>query len=162
VASAIVGVHILTGCRFSVVAKVTINANKAGVQKEERNRSRTRGDLSHPLSAGAGISEARESSRASCPTDRSGTFATRNKTYRLRGAHHSCSQTATAEVFVFNRKHTVYTATIAVIDGTPWLVMIGLDDVMETAFAPGTSFFQSPALDISRSSRSTGTRRQSR
>ena len=47
--------------------------------------------------------------------------------------------TSTAEVFVYRWGETLYPTVVADIEGTLWLVMIGLDSIMETAFPPENS-----------------------
>ena len=44
--------------------------------------------------------------------------------------------TSTAEVFVYRWGETVYPTIVAEVEGVRWLVMVGLDSVMETAFPP--------------------------
>ena len=44
--------------------------------------------------------------------------------------------TSTAEVFVYLWGETVYPTVIAEVEGVRWLVMVGLDSIMETAFPP--------------------------
>jgi hypothetical protein len=44
--------------------------------------------------------------------------------------------TATAEVFVYRWGETLYPTVVAEVEGARWLVMIGLDSIMETAFPP--------------------------
>jgi hypothetical protein len=44
--------------------------------------------------------------------------------------------TSTAEVFVYRWGDTVYPTVVAEVEGVRWLVMVGLDGVMETAFPP--------------------------
>ena len=44
--------------------------------------------------------------------------------------------TSTAEVFVYRWGETLYPTIVAEVEGTRWLVMIGLDSIMETAFPP--------------------------
>ena len=44
--------------------------------------------------------------------------------------------TSTAEVFVYRWGETLYPTVIAEVEGVRWLVMLGLDSVMETAFPP--------------------------
>ena len=41
-----------------------------------------------------------------------------------------------AEVFVYLWDDTVYPTAVAELDGTRWLIMMGLDGTMETAFPP--------------------------
>jgi hypothetical protein len=43
---------------------------------------------------------------------------------------------STAEVFVYRWGETLYPTVVAEVEGTRWLVMIGLDGIMETAFPP--------------------------
>ena len=45
-------------------------------------------------------------------------------------------QTPAAEVFVYRWSATDYLTVVAAVDGIRWLVMCGLDGVMETAFPP--------------------------
>ncbi len=47
--------------------------------------------------------------------------------------------TSTAEVFIYRWGETLYPTVVAEVDGTLWLVMIGLDSIMETAFPPENS-----------------------
>ena len=42
----------------------------------------------------------------------------------------------TAEVYVFRRGEALYPTIVAEVEGARWLVMVGLDSVMETAFPP--------------------------
>src|ERR671922_2847209 len=42
--------------------------------------------------------------------------------------------TSTAEVFVYRRGETLYPTAVAEVEGARWLVMVGLDNIMETAF----------------------------
>jgi hypothetical protein len=44
--------------------------------------------------------------------------------------------TSTAEVFVYHWGETVYPIVVAEVEGVRWLVMAGLDSIMETAFPP--------------------------
>jgi hypothetical protein len=44
--------------------------------------------------------------------------------------------TPTAEVFVYSWGETRYPTVVAEVEGVRWLVMLGLDGVMETAFPP--------------------------
>jgi hypothetical protein len=44
--------------------------------------------------------------------------------------------TSTAEVFVYRWGETLYPTVVAEMEGIQWLVMLGLDGVMETAFPP--------------------------
>jgi hypothetical protein len=44
--------------------------------------------------------------------------------------------TSTAEVFVYRWGETLYPTVVAEVEGTRWLVMLGLDSIMETAFPP--------------------------
>ena len=44
--------------------------------------------------------------------------------------------TSTAEVFVYRWGETLYPTIVAEVEGVRWLVMVGLDSVMETAFPP--------------------------
>ena len=44
--------------------------------------------------------------------------------------------TSTAEVFVYRWGETVYPTVAAEVEGVRWLVMVGLDSIMETAFPP--------------------------
>jgi hypothetical protein len=44
--------------------------------------------------------------------------------------------TSTAEVFVYRWGETVYPTIIAEVEGVRWLVLVGLDSIMETAFPP--------------------------
>jgi hypothetical protein len=44
--------------------------------------------------------------------------------------------TSTAEVFVYRWGETLYPTVVAEVEGTRWLVMVGLDSTMETAFPP--------------------------
>jgi hypothetical protein len=44
--------------------------------------------------------------------------------------------TSTAEVFIYRWGKTLYPTVVAEVEGTRWLVMLGLDDIMETAFPP--------------------------
>jgi hypothetical protein len=44
--------------------------------------------------------------------------------------------TSTAEVFVYRWGETFYPTVVAEVEGTLWLVMIGLDGTVETAFPP--------------------------
>jgi hypothetical protein len=43
---------------------------------------------------------------------------------------------STAEVFVYRWGDTVYPTIVAEVESVRWLVMVGLDSVMETAFPP--------------------------
>lgn len=45
-------------------------------------------------------------------------------------------QTPTAEVWVYRWGETVYSTVVAEVDGVRWLVMLGMDGLMETAFPP--------------------------
>ena len=45
-------------------------------------------------------------------------------------------QTPTAEVFLYRWEETAYPTVVAEGDGVRWLVMLGLNGVMETAFPP--------------------------
>ena len=47
--------------------------------------------------------------------------------------------TSTAEVFVYRWGETLYPTVVAEVEGTLWIVMIGLDSIMETAFPPENS-----------------------
>jgi hypothetical protein len=47
--------------------------------------------------------------------------------------------TSTAEVFVYRWGETLYPTVVAEVEGILWLVMIGLDSIMETAFPPENS-----------------------
>jgi hypothetical protein len=44
--------------------------------------------------------------------------------------------TSTAEVFVYRWGEPGYPTIVADVEGVRWLVMVGLDSVMETAFPP--------------------------
>lgn len=44
--------------------------------------------------------------------------------------------TSTAEVFVYCWGETLYPTVVAEVEGARWLVMVGLDSIMETAFPP--------------------------
>jgi hypothetical protein len=44
--------------------------------------------------------------------------------------------TSTAEVFVYRRGESLYPTVVAEVEGARWLVMVGLDSIMETAFPP--------------------------
>jgi len=44
--------------------------------------------------------------------------------------------TSIAEVFVYRWGEILYPTVVAEVEGTWWLVMIGLDSIMETAFPP--------------------------
>jgi hypothetical protein len=44
--------------------------------------------------------------------------------------------TSVAEVFAYRWGETLYPTVVAVIEGVQWLVMLGLDGIMETAFPP--------------------------
>ena len=44
--------------------------------------------------------------------------------------------TSTAEVFAYRWGETSYPTVVAEVEGVRWLVMVGLDSVMETAFPP--------------------------
>ena len=44
--------------------------------------------------------------------------------------------TPTAEVFVYRWGEVLYPTVVAEVEGARWLVMVGLDSVMETAFPP--------------------------
>jgi hypothetical protein len=41
-----------------------------------------------------------------------------------------------AEVFVYRWGETLYPTVVAEVEGIRWLVMVGLDSIMETAFPP--------------------------
>jgi hypothetical protein len=41
-----------------------------------------------------------------------------------------------AEVFAYRWSETLYPTIVAEVEGVRWLVMIGLDSIMETAFPP--------------------------
>ena len=45
-------------------------------------------------------------------------------------------RTSTAEVFVYRWGESLYPTVIAEVEGVRWLVMVGLDSIMETAFPP--------------------------
>lgn len=45
-------------------------------------------------------------------------------------------QTPTAEVFVYHWGEHTYPTVVAEVDEVRWLVMLGMDGVMETAFPP--------------------------
>lgn len=45
-------------------------------------------------------------------------------------------QTPAAEVLVYQWGETAYPTVVAEVDGVRWLVMLGMDGVMETAFPP--------------------------
>lgn len=45
-------------------------------------------------------------------------------------------QTATAEVFIYRWGENAYPTVVAEVDGVRWLVMLGIDGIMETAFPP--------------------------
>jgi hypothetical protein len=45
-------------------------------------------------------------------------------------------RTSTAEVFVYRWGEPVYPTVVADVERVQWLVMVGLDSVMETAFPP--------------------------
>lgn len=45
-------------------------------------------------------------------------------------------RTSTAEVLVYHWGESIYPTVVSDIDGSLWLVMLGLDGVMETAFPP--------------------------
>ena len=47
--------------------------------------------------------------------------------------------TSTAEMFVYRWGETLYPTVVAEVEGTLWIVMIGLDSIMETAFPPENS-----------------------
>jgi hypothetical protein len=49
---------------------------------------------------------------------------------------HRVVQTPTAEVFVYRGSESAYPTVVAEVDGVRWLVMLGMDGVMETAFPP--------------------------
>jgi hypothetical protein len=42
-------------------------------------------------------------------------------------------------VFVYRWDETLYPTVVAEVEGTLWLVMLGLDSIMETAFPPENS-----------------------
>lgn len=42
----------------------------------------------------------------------------------------------TAEVFVYRRGNVLYPTVVTTMEGVQWLVMMGLDGIMETAFPP--------------------------
>jgi hypothetical protein len=44
--------------------------------------------------------------------------------------------TSTAEVFVYRWGETLYPTVVEEVEGAWWLVMVGLDSIMETAFPP--------------------------
>jgi hypothetical protein len=44
--------------------------------------------------------------------------------------------TSTAAVFVYRWGETLYPTVVAEVEGARWLVMVGLDSIMETAFPP--------------------------
>ena len=44
--------------------------------------------------------------------------------------------TSTAEVFVYRWGETLYPTVVAEVEGIRWLVILGLDSIMETAFPP--------------------------
>jgi hypothetical protein len=44
--------------------------------------------------------------------------------------------TSAAEVFVYRRGETLYPTAVAEVEGARWLVMVGLDGTLETAFPP--------------------------
>ena len=44
--------------------------------------------------------------------------------------------TSTAEVFVYRWVKPSYPTVVAEVEGARWLVMLGLDSIMETAFPP--------------------------
>ena len=44
--------------------------------------------------------------------------------------------TSTAEVFVYRWGESFYPTVVAEVEGARWLVMVGLDSIMETAFPP--------------------------
>jgi hypothetical protein len=44
--------------------------------------------------------------------------------------------TSAAEVFVYRWGETLYPTVVAEVEGARWLVMVGLDSTMETAFPP--------------------------
>jgi hypothetical protein len=44
--------------------------------------------------------------------------------------------TSTAEVFVYRWGESLYPTVVAEVEGIRWLVMLGLDGIMETAFPP--------------------------
>jgi hypothetical protein len=46
------------------------------------------------------------------------------------------TSTSTAEVFVYRWGETLYPTVITEVEGVRWLVMLGLDSMMETAFPP--------------------------
>ena len=46
--------------------------------------------------------------------------------------------TPTAEVFAYRWGETIYPTVVAEVEGVRWLVMMGLDGIMETAFPPET------------------------
>jgi len=45
-------------------------------------------------------------------------------------------RTPTAVVFAYRRGETLYPTVVAEMEGVRWLVMMGLDGLMETAFPP--------------------------
>jgi hypothetical protein len=45
-------------------------------------------------------------------------------------------QTPTAEVFVYRWGENAYPTVVAEVDGVRWLVMLGMDGIMETTFPP--------------------------
>jgi hypothetical protein len=45
-------------------------------------------------------------------------------------------QTPTAEVFVYRWGESAYPTVVAEIDAVRWLVMLGMDGIIETAFPP--------------------------
>jgi hypothetical protein len=45
-------------------------------------------------------------------------------------------RTPTAMVFTYRRGETLYPTVVAEVEGVRWLVMMGLDGLMETAFPP--------------------------
>ena len=51
--------------------------------------------------------------------------------------------TSTAEVFVYRWGETLYPTVVAAVEGTLWLVMIGLDSIMEMGFPP-----ENPAIYV--------------
>lgn len=48
-------------------------------------------------------------------------------------------QTPTAEVLVYHWGETAYPTVVTEVNGVQWLVMLGMDGVMETAFPPADS-----------------------
>ena len=57
-------------------------------------------------------------------------------------------QTPTAEVFVYRWGEHAFPTVIAEVDGVRWLVMLGMDGIMETAFPPEDAaiYLASPRL----------------